>query len=127
MQNQDNSNQAQIARIAKIELRVGLDAEQVPVFIDWHAEDSPDTPTAQECKAMLLSIFDKNHRDTYKIDLWTQEMQVNEMDKFMFQTLRALADTYYRATNNRELANEMQGFVQYFGEKTKIIVPQEGE
>jgi hypothetical protein len=39
----------------------------------------------------------------------------------MYQTLRGLADTYYRATQNRELATDMQQFVQYFGEKTEIL------
>jgi hypothetical protein len=39
----------------------------------------------------------------------------------VFQTLRAMADTYHRATQNAELANEMQHFVDYFGKKTGII------
>jgi gliding motility-associated protein GldC len=124
---QPQDNKAQIKRISTIQMRVGLDAEQVPVYIDWHAEDSPDTPEPVECKAFLLSIFDKKYRDTFKIDLWTQEMQVNEMDRFMFQTLRSLADTYYKATNNSELASAMQGFVQYFGEKTEILPKENAE
>jgi hypothetical protein len=47
------------------------------------------------------------------------------MDRFFFQTLRAMADTYFKATQNRELAVEMQKFVQYFGEKTKILTNPE--
>ena len=70
---------------------------------------------------MLLSLFDKDHKDTLKLDLWTPEMQINEMDKFMYQTLKALADTYFKATKNRDLANEMQKFVMYFGEKTEVL------
>ena len=74
---------------------------------------------------MLLAVFDKEHKDTYKIDLWTNELQINEMDKFMYQTLKGLADTYYRATNNEELANDMRKFIQYFGEKAELITPEE--
>jgi len=48
---------------------------------------------------------------------------VMEMDRFVYQMVRSLADTYYRATNNADLANEMQRFAQYFGEKTEIIPP----
>ena len=118
-------NKSQIKRISTIQLRVGLDADQVPVFMDWHAEDSPDTPTAVENKAFLLSIFDKENKDTFKIDLWTQEMQVNEMDRFMFQTLRSLADTYFKATQNKELANQMHNFAHYFGQQTEIIPKDE--
>jgi hypothetical protein len=43
------------------------------------------------------------------------------MDRFFFQTLRGMADTYFKATQNRELAVDMQRFVQYFGEKTEIL------
>ena len=59
--------------------------------------------------------------DTIKIDLWTKEMQVVEMDRFFFQTLKGLSDTYFKATNNAELASAMRQFVQYFGEQTEII------
>ena len=76
---------------------------------------------AQDSKALLLSFFDRQSKDTLKIDLWTVDMQVAEMDRFFFQTLRSLADTYFRATQNKELAADMQRFVQYFGEKTEII------
>ena len=48
-------------------------------------------------------------------------MQVIEMDRFVFQTLRGLADTYFKATQNAELATSMRQFVHYFGEKTGII------
>jgi hypothetical protein len=51
-------------------------------------------------------------------------MMVSEMDRFMFQTLRALSETYFKASQNAALANEMQRFVQYFGEKTEVISPE---
>ena len=70
---------------------------------------------------MLLSIFDKEPLDTLKIDLWTKEMTVAEMDRFFFQTLKAMGDTYFRATKNKELAEQLQQFVQYFGEQTEIL------
>jgi gliding motility-associated protein GldC len=70
---------------------------------------------------MLLALFDRETLDTLKIDLWTRDMQVMEMDRFFFQTLRSLADTYYRATQNSQLSTDFQRFVQYFGEQTEII------
>ncbi|HRX28219.1 MAG TPA: gliding motility protein GldC [Saprospiraceae bacterium] len=100
-----------------IKLTVQLDDQNVPEKILWNAEGKQDV----ECKAMLLSLFDKNHLDTYKIDLWTKEMHVMEMDRFMYQSLRALAETYFKATHNSELANAFQSFVEYFGENTEVI------
>ena len=89
----------------------------------WDAADNPEG--AQVAKAMLLALFAETTKDTLKIDLWTTEMQINEMDRFFFQTLRGMADTYFRATQNAELATEIQRFVHYFGEKTGIISPEE--
>jgi gliding motility-associated protein GldC len=106
---------------SQIKLKVGLDEDKIPVKIDWQAEGGPNGPQSTEAKAFLLSIFDKESKDTLKMDLWTKEMQVNEMDRFFFQTLRGMADTYFKATQNRELAVDMQRFVQYFGEKTGLI------
>ena len=114
-----------VVRSSDITCKIGLDGKNVPIKIEWKAQDSPDTPDFKESKAMLLAFFDKEHRDTYKIDLWTSELQVSEMNKFMYQTLKGLADTYFRATNNKEMANDMRKFVEYFGEKTEVAVPKE--
>jgi gliding motility-associated protein GldC len=110
-----------IVKTSEIRISIGLDAENIPVSIGWSADDGPEGENLQASKAMLLSFFDPEHKDTLKIDLWTKELQVAEMDRMMYQTLRGLADTYYRATQNRELATDMQQFVQYFGEKTEIL------
>lgn len=104
-----------------IKIRIGLDESNMPVSMNWQAQDADQEP--QACKAMLLSLFDRDSMETLKIDLWTKDMQVMEMDRFFFQTLRAMADTYYKATQNAQLASEMQRFVQYFGEKTEILPP----
>lgn len=77
-----------------------------------------------ESKAMLLGFFDKDTLETLRFDIWTNEMQVVEMDRFVFQTLRSIADTYYKSTQNIELANDMQKFAQYFGQKTEILKPE---
>ncbi len=114
----------EVKKSSDITVSVGLNEQNIPVKITWEAEDNPNGQGAKEVKAILISLFDKETKDTLKIDLWTQDMQVIEMDRFIFQTLRAIADTYHRATQNTELANEMQRFVTYFGEKTEIISKQ---
>ncbi|NBC10046.1 MAG: gliding motility protein GldC [Bacteroidetes bacterium] len=111
----------EIKKKSTINIEVGLNEERMPIDIKWRSSDGPDGPGEQAAKAFLLSIFDKDNKDTLRIDLWTKEMQVIEMDRFVFQTLRGLADTYFKATQNADLAADMQRFVQYFGEKTEII------
>ncbi|HNG90361.1 MAG TPA: gliding motility protein GldC, partial [Saprospiraceae bacterium] len=62
---------------------------------------------------------------TLRIDLWTKEMQVTEMDRFMYQILSSLSQTYLRATQNKALAEDMARFAHYFGQQTEIV-PKEG-
>lgn len=110
-----------MAKTSEIKIKVALDKENVPSKIHWSASDGPNGAKESEAKAFLLSIFDKEQKDTMKIDLWTKEMQVNEMDRFFYHTFRALSDTYFKATQNKELAIDIQRFVQYFGEQTEIL------
>lgn len=110
----------EIVKSSDITIRVGLNAEQVPTKIEWGASDR-NNGALEECKAIAVALFDKDHRDTLRIDLWTKEMQVLEMDRFMYQILRSLSQTYLKATQNKELAEEMAKFAHYFGEKTEIV------
>lgn len=111
----------EVVKSSNIIIKIGLDKEQIPASIAWKAEDDPKAKDFQECKAMLISFFDRETKDTLKIDLWTKDMQVEEMDRFFFQTLRAMADTYFKATQNAQLATDLQRFVQHFGEQTEIL------
>jgi gliding motility-associated protein GldC len=112
-----------IKKRSTISIDVGLNPEQMPVELHWRASDRPGPSEA--CKGMLLALFNEQSKETMKIDLWTKDMQVVEMDRFMYQTLRGLADTYFKATGNQELANQMQQFVFFFGQATGAI-PKEG-
>ena len=110
-----------VSKTSDIKIRVGLNEEKIPVQLHWEADDDMGSPGPKECKAMILALFDEETKDTLRTDLWTKDMQVVEMDRFFFQTLRAMADTYYKATQNAQLASAMQQFVQFFGEQTEII------
>lgn len=105
-------------KTSKIEITVALDEERMPIDMQLSGTDIGEP---QVVKAMLLSVFDMDRKETLKIDLWTKDLQVQEMDRFMFQTLRGLTATYGKATNNREMANHMAQFVEFFGETTGII------
>ncbi len=104
----------------QIILEVILDHDKVPSKIHWRANDGPGAGTLQEVKAFLLSLYDGEHGDTLKIDLWTKDMQVNEMDRMVFFTIKSLADTYLKATNNKEIATDIRRFGDYFAEKTQL-------
>jgi len=115
-----------VVKTSEIVIQVGLNEEQVPVDIKWRSDDNPDFSELQDSKAMILALFDRQNKETLRIDLWTKDMQIEEMDRFFFQSLKAMADTYYKATQNSKLASEMQRFVHFFGEQTEIIPKSEG-
>lgn len=104
----------------EIKITLGLDEDNVPEQMWWGSSDE-QSDSNPEVKAMLLALFDKDTKDTLKLDLWTKDFQTNEMDRFMYHTLRTLADTYYKATKNQKLASHMQQFAQFFGEETEIL------
>ncbi len=105
---------------SEIKLNIALDENKIPQNITWEGEGMEAT----ECKAFLLSLFDKDTKETFKIDLWTKEMEVREMDRFFYHTLSAMSDTYMKATNNQELVAAFKSFVNYFGEKVEVIKPE---
>jgi len=110
-----------MAKTSQIQINVELNDDNHPIGIEWKSDDNPSGTGLQSAKAMMLSLFDKEYKDTFKIDLWTEELQVIEMDRFVYQALKSMGDTYFKATNNTKLANDIQRFAQYFGEETETI------
>ncbi|HNB80695.1 MAG TPA: gliding motility protein GldC [Chitinophagaceae bacterium] len=99
-----------------IHLDVQLDESKVPEKIFWQAaEGGVYKPT--EAKAFMLSIWDLEENAALRIDLWTKKMMVDEMDSFFFQTLMTMADTYERATHQKEIADEVKAFAQALRKK----------
>ncbi len=105
-------------------LKVNLDHDNIPEEIFWKTTGNPDEDWVK-AKAFLLSIFEEKTMDTLKLDIWTKDFQMNEMDRLMYNTLKALCETYAKATNNNDMANHFMSFVTYFGEKTEIISASE--
>lgn len=65
----------------------------------------------------MLSFWDGTERTALRIDLWTKEMMVDEMADFMYQAIMSMADTFQRATNQKELADDLKKSAQEFYQK----------
>jgi len=103
---------------SEIKFTVELDENRVPEKLMWTAQDGG--VQLEEAKAMLLSIWDSNAKETLRIDLWTKDMPVDEMKIFFHQTLVAMADTFERATQDEKMASTMRDFCDYFAEKLEL-------
>ncbi|GAA0873295.1 gliding motility protein GldC [Gangjinia marincola] len=101
-----------------ITIHVQVDENNVPEKLNWTAKDGG--VDSAEAKAMMLSIWDHTQQESMRIDLWTKDMPVDEMKVFFHQTLVAMSDTYFRATNDEKMTATMKDFCQYFAEKLSL-------
>jgi gliding motility-associated protein GldC len=103
-----------------IEIRVTLDEKNIPEKIDWSATDLQGYDEAT-CRAMLLSLWDHQNKDTLRLDLWTKEMTVDEMKIFFHQTLVTMADTLETSIDDPRISGDMRDFCDYFADRMEIV------
>jgi gliding motility-associated protein GldC len=70
---------------------------------------------------MILSVWDGKKNSSMRIDLWTKEMKVDEMKMLVHQTIVTMADTFERATGEKEMTLAMKDFGEYFAEKMGLL------
>ncbi len=102
-----------------ITFSIELDENKVPENIKWSAPDSGIENSST--KATIVSVWDDKAQETLRIDLWTKDMPVDRMKKFVHQNLLALADTLERAANEKEQAAELREYAIQLGEKMNIL------
>ena len=99
-----------------ITIDVQLDPDKVPQLISWKASAS-SAEEAQIAKAMMISFWDGTDKSALRIDLWTKDMMVDEMADFFYQTMMTMADTYGRATQQKDMVEDMKKFAKEFYSK----------
>ena len=105
-------------KVSPISIEITLDENKIPEKIFWSAEDG--NIKNQESKAIFLSVWDSEKKESLRIDLWTKEMPLDEMKIFFHQTLVAMSDTFNRATQDEKMTNTMKDFCEYFAEKLNL-------
>lgn len=101
-----------------IQIDVSLDDQKIPQGIAWNTSDSSAENT-RKAKAFLLSLWDGQEKTALRIDLWTSDMMVDEMEDFFYQTLVTMADTYQRATGYADLSDEIKMFARNLYDKSR--------
>ena len=103
---------------SNININVTLDENRVPEKLRWSAEDGGVED--QDAKAMLLSMWDGEQKETLKIDLWNKDMHLDDMKMFFHQTLVTMSDTFYRATQDEKMRDTMKDFCDFFADKMEL-------
>lgn len=111
-----------IVKKSSIEIEVGLNANNLPLDMRWTASDG--NIRKAPARAMFLSLWNPQDKNTMKIDLWTREMSVEEMKQFFHQTLLTMADTFEKATGESLIMEDLRDYCYHFAEKMKIL-PEE--
>ena len=99
-----------------IKIDVLLDPDKIPEQISWSATDS-NANASQKAKAMCIAFWDGADKTAMRIDLWTKDMMVDEMADFYYQMFSTMADTFVRATQQKELSDQIKTFAQAFQKK----------
>ncbi|MBI2419508.1 MAG: gliding motility protein GldC [Ignavibacteriales bacterium] len=99
---------------------ITTDENNVPEKLTWHQSGDLQSPTS-ETKALMVSFWSPKEQATYGIDLWTKEMPVLEMQIMYHQVFLKMADTFERATFNKETAEMLRSFAKSFGESLNLF------
>lgn len=106
---------------SEIKIDVITNENNIPESITWTAADGGITNA--EAKAMILSLWDGKAQTAMRIDLWDKEMTVDDMKKFFHQTLLTMADTFERATQEKNIAEDLRDYCHHFADKMGILPP----
>lgn len=101
-----------------IHFTVELDDENIPEQIEWSADDISEEGTAHT-KAISLSLWDPQSKNTLRIDLWTKEMPVDEMKRFVIDCLGGLGQSVLSATGDEYMKNEINALCDRLVEHVK--------
>jgi gliding motility-associated protein GldC len=70
---------------------------------------------------MFLAMWDEEKKQTLKIDLWTDQMTVEEMKFFFHQTLLTMADTFEKATGETLICEDLRDYCYHFADKMNVL------
>lgn len=96
---------------SEIKFTIQLDDDRVPEKITWDATEKSGNDLS-ETKAISISLWDHESKNTLRIDLWTKEMPVFEMKRFYIDSLGGLAQNILQATGDEFMATEMNGLCE---------------
>jgi gliding motility-associated protein GldC len=105
-----------------IRIKVQLDVNKIPESILWDSSDNQ--VENKKANAIMLSVWDPSEESTLRMDLWTKEMTVDDMKKFIHQSILLMADTLKRATGEEAMSETMRDFGDYFAEKLNLLTPK---
>ena len=100
-----------------IKFEIKLDENHLPIKIQM---DVKNNKANEVLKALMISAWESNKKETLRLDLWTKDMPVNEMYIMYYQTMLSMASTLEKSTGNNKLSNALKDYCEFFATETKI-------
>jgi len=104
---------------SNISVEVSLDESNIPEKIRWQADDHPNKDWV-ESKAVSISIWDPEQQDSLSLDLWTKDMNTDEMKRFYVNMLGAASNTILNSTGDEFMAEEIKNLCEKLVEYLKV-------
>lgn len=96
---------------SNIRFNIQLDDKNIPEKISWEATDNPHGGI-EETKAIAISVWDDEQKNTMRIDLWNKDMRVDEMKLFCLETIAGVSETIKTSTGDTEMADKIKDLVK---------------
>ena len=109
---------------SEIHFSVELDKHNVPDKIYWDATDNPNEGLS-DTRAIAVSVWDHYNNGTLKMDLWTKDMEVLDMKRFVIEIMDGLASTIESATGDEQMARDMMSLCQVLSRRVKEEMKQQ--
>lgn len=104
----------------QIVFHIELDEDKFPSSIEWEATDAGfDGP--QLCESLMVYLWNARDKNTLSFDLWTGDMLVDDMNRYFFDTMMKMADTYQRATDAEDVSEMIKEFAVKFAKKVELV------
>ncbi|GAB2541675.1 gliding motility protein GldC [Spirosoma aerophilum] len=107
-----------------IHFSVELDNQNIPEKIYWEATDNPNEGLS-DTRAIAISLWDHYHNSTLKIDLWTKDMEVVDMKRFMIEIMSGIADTALSATGDQRMADDIENTCKVLSKRLEEEIKQQ--
>ena len=103
---------------SEIHITVELNENNLPVKMNWTSSQNNE---GGECKSFFLALWDGKEQSSLHLNLWTKEMNTDEMRQFVHQMLLNQSDTLKKATGDEPLAASLYDYSHEYAVKSGIL------
>lgn len=102
-----------------LKFEVELDDNHLPIDIEM-CTDNDNNNNEESIKALMISAWSAQNKETLRLDLWTKDMPVHDMFIMYHQTMMGMATSLSKSTGHDKLAGALRDYCDFFAEQTKI-------